>query len=82
MRAVAWAVLAALAFVAAAALLVGAFTRFDDGAVPPDPAGQRAYERAQQADARWSALLGIAGCFALLAGAACAQQAWRTRTSS
>lgn len=82
MRAGGWVALAVVAFVLAGALLMLAFTRFDDGAAPNDPASQRDYERAQYANARWSVLFGIAGCFALLAGAACAQRAWRTRTSS
>lgn len=85
MRAAIWAFIAVLAFLAAAALGVAAFTRFSDEPEPSttDPRHD-AYERARYAEARLSVLLGIAACFAFLGGAAAAQKAWhgrRARTS-
>ena len=76
----AWGALAVLAFVATCLLVVGAFTRFD-GDDPPSQAdpGFDAYENEQYGRARLSAFLGIAGAFAFLASAACAQKAWRGR---
>lgn len=82
MRALAWAVLAVLAFVAAAALIFLAFTRFDGGDAARSPDERASYERRMFADAQMSVALGIAGGFAFLGGAACAQRAWRTRTAS
>jgi hypothetical protein len=76
----AWGALAVLAFVATSLLIFGAFTRFDGEAPPPrDDPGFAAYEKEQYGQARLSAFLGLAGAFALLASAACAQQAWRGR---
>lgn len=80
MRAWAWTILAVLAFAAAAALIFLAFTRFDDGDAARSPAEQAAYERRMFADAQASVALGIAACFAILGGVACAQRAWRART--
>lgn len=82
MRASAWMALGVVSFVAAAALLVGAFTRFSDEPEPPQghPAFEE-YEAARYREARWSALLGLAASFALLGGAACLQRARRGRSS-
>ncbi|MEK6974707.1 MAG: hypothetical protein AABY18_00030 [Candidatus Thermoplasmatota archaeon] len=81
MRPVAWGALGIVALLAAAALLVGAFTRFDDG--PPPRQGQPGfadYEQERYDQARASTFLGVAAAFALLGAAACLQKAWRGRT--
>ena len=82
MRAPAWVALGVVALLAAAVLLVGAFTRFSDEPEPPqgDPAFE-AYEAARYREARWSVVLGLAASFAFLAGAACLQRARRGRSS-
>lgn len=77
---VTWGVLAVVAFIATAALVAGAFTRFD-GHEPPgrgDPSFA-AYEDAQYDRARLSTALGLAAGFAFLGSVACAQQALRMR---
>lgn len=80
MRPPAWAALAVVALLACAAALVGAFTRFDGDAPPREgEPGFADYEAQQYDAARLSPLLGLVGAFAFLAGAACAQQAWRGR---
>lgn len=82
MRPAAWLALGVVAFVAAAALLVGAFTRFTDEPEPPQ--GDPAFEGFQQRkydEARLSVVLGLAASFALLGAAACWQRARRGRTS-
>jgi hypothetical protein len=68
---------------AAIALGVLAFTRFDaDAAPPPGSPGFEEYEKERIRDARLSVALGVAAAFSLLGAFACHDRAGRPRPSS